>query len=45
MFMDEVVRELQARVANVGVEISTDDNECKLNIVMFTDDTVLIPDT
>ena len=41
LFMDGVVREMKARISNVGVELCTDDAEWKLNTMLFADDTVL----
>lgn len=42
LVMDGVVREVKARVGNVGVELCTDEAKWKLNTMLFTVDNVLI---
>ncbi len=42
VFMDGVVREMKAKIGNLGEEMSTDDTKWKLNTMLFTDDTVLL---
>lgn len=45
LFMDRVVKEMkEARIDNAEVKISTDDTKCKLNTVLFADDTDLLVD-
>ncbi len=41
LFMDGVVKEMKAKVRNVGAEISKDKTKMKLNTMLFVDDTVL----
>jgi len=45
LFMDGVVREMKAKVGNVGVEMSIDKSKWKLNTILFADDTVLLAES
>ncbi len=42
LFMDGVVKEMEAKIGNVGVEMSIDNEKQKFNIMMSADDTVLL---
>jgi len=45
LFMDRVVREIKAKVGNVGVEMIIDKTKWKLNTILFVDDTVLLAES
>ncbi len=45
LFLAGVVREVEAKVGNVGVELCMDDTIWKLNTVLFADDIVLIAES
>ncbi len=42
--MDGVIREMKAKVDDVGVEMCVNNDKWVLNTIMFADDTVLIAD-
>ncbi len=42
LYMDSIIREMEAKVGGVGVEMCVNNGKCVLNTILFADDTVLI---
>ncbi len=45
LYMDGVIREMKAKVGDVGVEMCVNGGKWVLNIILFADDTVLIAES
>ncbi len=45
IFMDGVIREMKAKIVNLGIEMSIDNAKWKISNMLFADDTVLLAES